>query len=40
MHICQDQKLLESYDCNIINYVMVSNFLKFIFNEVYHLMLH
>ena len=26
MHICQDQKLLERYDYNIINYVMVINF--------------
>ena len=26
MHICQNQKLLESYDYNIINYVMVINF--------------
>ena len=39
MHICQDQMLLETYDYNIINYVMVSNSLKFIFNEVYYLML-
>ena len=26
MHICQTQKLLESYDYNIISYVMVINF--------------
>ena len=34
MHICQDQKLFEGCDYNIISYVKISNIFSIIFYEV------
>ena len=39
MLTCQDQKLFESYDYNIINYVKFPTLYIYIYYEVYYLML-